>query len=178
MTVGGLQRVNIVQGEYYVSDDPNLTITTLLGSCIATCMFDPLARVGGMNHFLLPGEVNASHSQEGGRYGVHLMELLINGLLKLGASRDRLESKIFGGANTVKGLGTIGSNNAKFAKEFLAMEGIACVGGSVGGDQGRRIQFLPTIGKARQMLVTSEVAIQPIAKLKPAHEQAGELELF
>jgi chemotaxis protein CheD len=178
MTMGAMERVNIIQGEFFVSGDSQIAITTLLGSCIATCMFDPLAQVGGMNHFLLPGDSSSDQSQMGGRYGVHLMELLINGLLKLGASRDRLEAKIFGGANTVKGLGTIGTNNVKFAKEFLATERIACTGGSVGGDQGRRIQFLPTTGRARQMLVINEMTPQPIIKLKPIQEQSGELELF
>ena len=85
-----IQRINIVQGEYHVSGEENLAITTLLGSCVAACINDPVARVGGMNHFLLPGE--DSSSPMAARHGVHLMELLINGLLKLGASRGRLDA--------------------------------------------------------------------------------------
>ena len=86
-------KVNIVQGEYYMSGDPNLVITTLLGSCIAVCLYDPLAQIGGMNHFLLPGEAEAVQRQGSHRYGVHLMELLINSMLKAGASRNRLAGK-------------------------------------------------------------------------------------
>ena len=74
-----IQRINIVQGEYHVSGNASLAITTLLGSCVAACINDPHARVGGMNHFLLPGE-DASSPLEA-RQGVLLMEFLINGLL-------------------------------------------------------------------------------------------------
>jgi chemotaxis protein CheD len=86
-----VRRVHIIQGEYKVLSDPDAVLSTILGSCVAACLRDPIAGVGGMNHFLLPG--NASSPSSGGdatRYGVHLMELLINGLLKQGARRDRL----------------------------------------------------------------------------------------
>ena len=102
--MNGEQRVNIVQGEFFVSDDPNVVISTLLGSCVAACLHDPLAGIGGMNHFLLPGQLDHDGNGAAERLGVHLMELLVNGLLKLGAGRDRLQAKIFGGAKTVKGL--------------------------------------------------------------------------
>ncbi len=168
-------RVSIIQGECHVSGSAEVVISTLLGSCIAACMYDPLAKVGGMNHFLLPGE---SGSGQGGRYGVHLMELLINGLLKLGASRDRLQAKIFGGANIIKGLGNIGTSNAIFAREFLDRERISFTGGSVGGGQGRRVQFWPATGKALQMLVANEeVAI--VEAVKPVvADTSGDLDLF
>src|SRR4051812_24075597 len=100
------RRINIVQGEYKVSGDPGVVITTLLGSCVAACIRDPVAGVGGMNHFLLPGsEVGASKVSES--MGVHLMELLLNGLMREGAQRDRLEAKLFGGARMMSGLSDI-----------------------------------------------------------------------
>jgi chemotaxis protein CheD len=171
-------RINIIQGEYQVSDDSEAVIATLVGSCVAACMYDPVLRVGGMNHFLLPGEAGGANSAQAERMGVHLMELLVNGLLKLGASRQNLQAKLFGGANTVRGLGSIGSNNAKFAKEFLARERIACVGGSLGGERGRRVQFWPSTGKAMQMLVAgAEVAALEVAK-PVASQSSGDLELF
>ena len=167
-------RINIVQGDYKVSNDANVVIATLLGSCVAACIYDPIMRVGGMNHFLLPGE----SGDNANRYGVHLMELLVNGLLKLGGSRQNLQAKLFGGANTMRGLGSIGTSNAKFAREFLEREGIACVGGSLGGDRGRRIQFWPTTGKAMQMMVVgAEVAAVEAAK-PVAVLPTGDLELF
>jgi chemotaxis protein CheD len=170
-----IQRINIVQGEYHVSGQENLAITTLLGSCVAACINDPVARVGGMNHFLLPGE--DSSSPMAARHGVHLMELLINGLLKLGAARGRLEAKLFGGARTMNGLGDYGGANARFAQEFLRREGIAISGGSLGGETGRRIQFWPTTGRVRQKLVRSTdepLRLPPLA----LPSSSGELELF
>ena len=169
-----IHRINIVQGEFHVSGDHSLAITTLLGSCVAACLHDPVARVGGMNHFLLPGEEATSPLMA--RHGVHLMELLINGLLKMGAARQRLEAKLFGGARTMNVLGDYGAANAKFAQEFLRREGIAITGGSLGGEAGRRIQFWPVTGRVRQKLVrgVDEPARAPIST-PPA---GGELELF
>ena len=170
-----MQRINIVQGEYHVSAAPDIAITTLLGSCVAACITDPVARVGGMNHFLLPGKDLSSPLTA--RHGVHLMELLINGLLKLGASRQRLEAKLFGGARIMNVSGAFGAANARFAQEFLRREGIAITGGSLGGETGRRIQFWPATGRARQMLVRAvEEPQRPRAFDLPKH--AGELELF
>jgi chemotaxis protein CheD len=170
---GSHPRINIVQGEYHVSGDRALSITTLLGSCVAACIHDPAAAVGGMNHFLLPGDEAASPLVA--RHGVHLMELLINGLLKKGASRHRLEAKLFGGARTMQGLGEIGITNARFAQEFLKREGIAVTGGSLGGETGRRIQFWPASGRVMQKLVRA-VEEKPLAN--PVLPTAGDLELF
>lgn len=170
-----LQRINIVQGEYHVSSTPDLSITTLLGSCVAACINDPVAGVGGMNHFLLPGEDTSS--PQVARQGVHLMELLINGLLKQGASRTRLEAKLFGGARTMSGLGDYGTANAKFAQDFLKREGIPIVGGSLGGETGRRIQFWPATGRVRQRLVRASEEPPRFGNIGlPA--SGGELELF
>ena len=166
-------RINIVQGEYHVSGDKVLAISTLLGSCVAACINDPIAEVGGMNHFLLPGDTAASPLFS--RHGVHLMELLINGLLKKGAARHRLEAKLFGGARTMLGLGDIGATNAKFAQDFLRREGIAITGGSLGGETGRRIQFWPASGRAMQKFVRA-VEEKPVAV--PVLPPTGDLELF
>src|ERR1044071_2921722 len=126
MTVeAAARRVHIIQGEWKVLNDPNAVLTTILGSCVAACLRDPVAGVGGMNHFLLPGSVDAmAQGGDMSRYGVHLMELLINGLLKQGARRDRLEAKIFGGAKTIASFSNVGQQNAEFATRFLRDEGI------------------------------------------------------
>jgi chemotaxis protein CheD len=173
-------RVHIIQGEYFVTADRNVMITTLLGSCIAACIRDPLAGVGGMNHFLLPGDLNRNKNEEAERMGVHLMEMLVNGLLKAGARRERLEAKLFGGARTVRAHTDIGKNNAEFAQRFLKAEGISFVGGSTGGEQGRRIQYWPVSGRARQIFLTGATEIEQPIKLPAASvaSNAGELELF
>lgn len=172
-------RVHVIQGQFYVTDDPHVVLSTLLGSCVAACIRDPIACVGGMNHFLLPGPEAVQRSQEAERYGVHLMELLVNGLLQMGARRDRLEAKLFGGARTVEGLSDIGARNASFAETFLETENIKYLGGSLGGDNGRRVQFWPVSGRARQAMIAAGIAVQPIAPsipLKPSG--SGDAEFF
>jgi len=180
------QRIHIIQGEYHVTDDPSAMVTTLLGSCVAACLRDPIAGVGGMNHFLLPGqEADQESGQEGGsqrkeaeRFGVHLMELLVNGLLRSGARRDRLEAKLFGGARTMEGLADIGALNAGFAERFLRNEGIRLIGGSLRGDHGRRIQFWPVSGRARQVFLMPNQVPPPQITSAPRPSTVGAVEFF
>lgn len=180
----GERRINIVQGQHYVDDDPSTVLTTILGSCIAACIWDPVTGIGGMNHFLLPGDALANNQtprNESQRYGVHLMELLINDLLRRNAQKSRLRAKLFGGACMIKGLTDIGALNANFAENFLKAEGIELLGGSLRGNHGRRIQFWPVSGRARQALLAEETAsilrdeaTRPLASLSGA----GSVELF
>lgn len=160
----GTRRVHVIQGEYKVVHDPNVVLTTILGSCVAACMRDPITGVGGMNHFLLPGSAESMASGgDATRYGVHLMELLINGLLKQGARRDRLEAKIFGGAKTIARFSNVGEQNANFARQFLMDEGIRLVGESTGGEHGRKLEFWPSTGRARQYALTGAEAQRTVA---------------
>jgi chemotaxis protein CheD len=173
------RRVHVIQGEYCVTEDPSVMLTTILGSCVAACMRDPQAQVGGMNHFLLPGTDDRSQNREAESYGVHLMELLVNDLLRHGARRERLEAKLFGGSATMQGLTDVGALNGRFAERFLRHEGITYVGGSLGGDRGRRIQFWPTSGRARQVaLRKNEEFSSPATLVLPKTSGTGEVELF
>ncbi|MBP2235661.1 chemotaxis protein CheD [Sinorhizobium kostiense] len=177
------RRVHVIQGEFKVVSDPDIVLSTILGSCVAACMRDPVAGVGGMNHFLLPG--SAASVAAGGdatRYGVHLMELLINGLLKQGARRDRLEAKIFGGARTIARFSNVGEQNAAFARQFLMDEGIRIVGESTGGEHGRKLEYWPVTGRARQYALTgveAQRAIQLDQRPAPAPKPAeSSIEFF
>ncbi|UMA66568.1 chemotaxis protein CheD [Roseivivax marinus] len=165
----------VVQGEYDVSDDPCIVLTTLLGSCIATCLFDPVTRVGGMNHFLLAAGEGESARNE--RYGSYAMEVLINGLLKLGARKSRLEAKVFGGAMMAGRMGRIGEENCAFALSYFATEKIPIAGSSLGGTQARRIRYVPTTGQAQMLLVREHVPPTP-APARPARPNQGEVDLF
>jgi chemotaxis protein CheD len=179
MDEAGERRVHVIQGEYCVTENPTVMLTTILGSCVAACMRDPEAQVGGMNHFLLPGVDNRSQSREAESYGVHLMELLVNDLLRHGARRDRLQAKLFGGSATVRGLCDVGALNSRFAVHFLHHEGITHVGGSLGGDRGRRIQFWPTSGRARATALRKDEAFAaPSANAPLRAWGGGEVELF
>lgn len=169
--------INVIQGDYVISEDPAAVLTTVLGSCIAVCMSDPTRGIGGMNHFLLPsrdGELGANV-----RYGAYAMELLINGLLKQGAERGRLQAKMFGGASMIGNLRDIGGSNAAFARRFLSDEGIPCLAESVGGHSARRIRFWPTSGRVRQLLVSADVEPLPVEKPAPIPRPASnEITLF
>jgi chemotaxis protein CheD len=172
------RRLNLIQGEAKWGVGEDLVLTTLLGSCVAACIRDPVAGVGGMNHFLLPGGGDAGQSSRSESYGLYLMELLINGLLKKGARKERMEAKLFGGARTLEGLTDIGSKNAKFAKTFLSDEGISFLGGDLGGEKGRRIEYWPHTGRARQIFIEKSAGLPPPPPMRARQESVGDLELF
>lgn len=171
------QRIFLVQGEFRVSNQEGLVLTTTLGSCVASCLYDPYARVGGINHFLLPhGE--AFEGPDAIRYGAHAMELLINGMLHAGARKSQLVAKLFGGARLSDHLPDVGGANADFAEHFLRHEGIAYLGGSMRGRFARRIEFWPQSGRVRQREIPSaDRDVLRAERLAPAPE-AGSIEFF
>jgi chemotaxis protein CheD len=176
-----MKRVPIVQGEHKVVGEPHVMISTVLGSCVAVCLHDGVARVGGMNHFLLaeptPGGFTSPADMQ--RYGIHAMELLINEMMRHGASRERLRAHLYGGANVVAGLGDIGAKNAAFARDFIRMEGIGIGHCDLGGRHARKVEFLPYEGKARSMAVAEPPPlVAPVARRKRELAPAGEIELF
>ena len=153
----------IVQGTFGISDRPEVYLMTILGSCVAVCLHDPQRRIGGLNHFLLPGTNSGDFTNM--KYGVNAMELLINSLMKQGASRARMVAKVFGGARMTPGLTDIGRTNADFALGFLEDEGIPILAQSTGGTSARKIRFFPADGRVQQRLVNPEASgMQP----KPA----------
>lgn len=142
----------ILPGEYFVTRSDE-AITTVLGSCIAACIRDPVTRIGGMNHFMLPEDGSIGKSSwidgPGGlatRYGSYAMESLINELMKLGARRDRLEVKLFGGGRILSSMTDVGQRNIAFAREFLKVEGFKIVAEDVGDVYPRRVIYFPATG--------------------------------
>jgi chemotaxis protein CheD len=146
-----VERVNIAPGECFVSREP-VIISTLLGSCVSACLYDPIQRVIGMNHFLLAGRRSPIQTQmvesEAGRYGIHAMKLLINGMEKQGAERRNLRAKLFGGGDVLQyyqpgrdNSGYVGEVNNRFAVAFLHNEQIPVVASDLGRDYGRTIHF-------------------------------------
>jgi len=178
----GCWHTQIMQGEAYVTDDANEVLTTILGSCVAACIRDPVLHLGGMNHFLLPEGDN----RDGGgmRYGVYAMEKLINGILSRGGVRERLQAKLFGGANVMASLSEVGTRNAEFAERFLQNEGIAIVGGDLRGTAPRRIQYWPSSGRARQLAIVTDAGKLVQEELREARaeqresEKENDVELF
>lgn len=141
--------VKLLPGEFYVTAE-GLLLVTVLGSCIAACVRDTVSGIGGMNHFMLP-DAGAGEGVTGSpaRYGTFAMELLINSLLKLGARRNHLEAKVFGGGAVMRELASsqVGERNAQFALEYLQAEGIKVVGRDVLGALPRKVYFFPESGR-------------------------------
>ena len=173
--------VKILPGEYFVYHEDLLILTTL-GSCIAACLWDRHAQVGGMNHFMLP-----EGQGDSGRYGSFAMELLINEMMKRGASKSRMEAKIFGGGAVIAGMNTInvGERNTNFVIDFLKLERIPIVSKDVMDVYPRKVCFLPKSGKAmvKRLAPTNTDAL--VQQDKAAAQQAqpvastgGSIDLF
>lgn len=147
--------VKIQPGEIYTTSDQEL-IATGLGSCISACLWDDIAGVGGMNHFMLPfcdaDDIEhwspAQWRTKAARYGNYAMELLINTLLKKGAIKTRLQVKLFGGAMVMGSQATVGEKNIEFIRSYIASEGLILVGEDLGGVLPRKLIFDPLSGKA------------------------------
>ena len=168
------QNIHITQGEHAICSDPDLVISTLLGSCVACCLWDPVAQVGGMNHMLLAQGQGGRDAQRT-LSGINAMELLVNDLVKRGADRRRLRAKAFGGARMISGLSDIGAQNAQFTQSYLAQEGIPLITQSLGGQLARNIRFWPGTGRAMQKMTDTHVRDADVGAATPA---GNGLELF
>ena len=133
----------------FAKKEPHI-IGTILGSCVSVCLWDPVLKIGGMNHFLLPvwnGEGLATP-----KYGNIAIEKLIEKMESLGSKRRKLQAKIFGGASVIKGMSStfnVGKRNVVLAEELLGKLGIPIVAQHVEGNVGRRINFQTNTGKVQ-----------------------------
>jgi chemotaxis protein CheD len=181
----GLFIIKIFAGDFYVSRRSGEMLSTILGSCISACIRDPQLRIGGMNHFLLPGDEHTIVDEgAAARYGLFAMESLINGILKAGGDKTRLEVKIFGGGNVTNNSARIGSKNAAFVRKFLTDEGFRIAAQDVEGELPRRIHYFPDTGKVMMrklrraddlVVVEEEKAYQQKIAIKPTE---GDVDLF
>jgi len=145
-----MQRITLHPGEHFASNR-HCVISTLLGSCVSACLYDPQNGIVGMNHFLLANRRYAKDIPlcltEAGKYGVHAMELVINGMMNLGASHKNLHAKVFGGGSVLRSPDNsdnffcVGEVNCRFILQFLQNEGIPLVASDLGGNTGRTIRF-------------------------------------
>lgn len=158
------QAVKVLPNEYYVTDE-DIMISTVLGSCVAACIHDPVTGVGGMNHFMLPEGDMQSPASATMRYGAFAMEVLINELLKAGAVRDRLEAKVFGGGAVLSAMQqmNIGERNGQFVLNYLRTEGIPVKAQDLGDVHARRINYFPRDGRVM------------VRKMAPHHQRAEEI---
>lgn len=180
-------------GEYYFSNE-DVLMYTVLGSCISVCLHDAKNNVGGMNHFMLSGFSNLTQGfhtpdAQNTRYGMAAMEMIINGMMKLGGDRKNFRAKVFGGSNMIKlatGVSGIADGNIEFAKWFLTSERIPVDSVDVGGDRARKVYFNPFDGKAFLKHIeptltdlSAEIAYEKkTLSQRPDKEDAGDIELF
>jgi chemotaxis protein CheD len=180
--------VKLLPGQYHASRGPG-SITTVLGSCVSTCLWDPVQRIGGMNHFMLPGDQASAASPSGvsGRLGVYAMELLINEMLRLGADRRRLVAKVFGGARVLQAFETldVGAMNSSFVLEFLREEAITVQAQDLLGVSPRKLHFFPDTGKVqmRKLLLHAHDVVESQERayrdrLLGQKDASGEVEMF
>ncbi|MBC8199650.1 MAG: chemotaxis protein CheD [Desulfobacteraceae bacterium] len=178
-------------GEYFVSKNGEI-LYAVLGSCISVCLYDIEKKIGGMNHYLLPGMIHPDEilTSEVGRYGMYAMELLIGELIKHGARRENLAAKIFGGGNVLKfrrGDGDVTGSNIRFAKKFLELEGMPVKSEDLGGYSGRTIFFFTDTAKVllkrfdaekNQKILANERAYKSLVFHKRVAEPSDSVVLF
>jgi len=173
--------VNVHAGDCFITNKEDEIAATVLGSCISACIRDPIMKVGGMNHFLLPGTTT---EQDTMRFGAFAMEQLINEVLKRGGRRERLEIKLFGGGNVIQQATEIGTKNIAFARSYLKDEELRVIGEDVGGTWPRKVRYQPFTGRAWVMKLRRD---EDYANVRKAEEQythkavqkdSGAVELF
>lgn len=178
--------VKILPGEYYVTGR-NMVLVTTLGSCVAACIRDRTSGIGGMNHFMLPGDTDGGGLvSSSSRYGAYAMEMMINELLKMGAKRSNLEAKVFGGGSVLRGfkVGNVGERNVDFTLAYLNTENIDLVAQDVLDNYPRKVYFFPNSGRVlvkKLRVVHNNTIVEREqlygTRLKSADVQ-GDVELF
>ena len=178
--------VKVFPGDHYVTAIADEMLVTILGSCVTACIRDPLAAVGGMNHFMLPESTGAGWDTASAsmRYGNVAMERLINDILARGGARQRLEIKVFGGGNVMNGTTNIGHRNAEFVEQYLAAENLPIAAHHLRGNLPRRVHYFPVTGKVmllelhrteQEAVVREEVSYKSKILIEPV---GGSVELF
>lgn len=184
----GKLRAVIHAGEWYASREPT-AVYTLLGSCVAVCLFDPVSQIGGMNHILLPGKPDFVHYDDSTRYGINAMDVLVARLIALGANRLQLKAKAFGGGHVLAtvdhGRGT-GQQNIEFVHTWLATEKIPIVAEDMGGCDTRRIWFHTDTGEvflkrsqmAQAAVIANRQEAQALERIRREVGKPGDITLF
>jgi chemotaxis protein CheD len=178
--------VKMFPGEFYVTKKSDEVLVTVLGSCVSACIRDPIAGIGGMNHFMLPHHESGHWGvdSKSARFGNFAMEKLINELIKSGCSRERMEVKVFGGGNVTDTTNAVGSDNAEFVLRYLDAEGLRCAAQDLGGSLPRRIHYYPATGRVvRKLLGTSDTYAvsreeSDYSNRLLAQKSSGEIQLF
>ena len=180
-----VNQVSIGIGEYFASGE-DVVVHTVLGSCVAVCLFDPDKKIGGMNHILMPANPDVNKYDASARYGINAMELLINAIMRLGGNRKKMVAKTFGGANLLMAVSeknAVGARNVEFVINFLKAEKIKILSRDFGGHDSRKIffhiatgdVFLKRIPSMKSVLAAEETKLNRIQK---QFDEPGDVTLF
>ena len=181
----GVPVAKLLPGDYYVTRH-NEAIFTVLGSCVSACVRERKLGIGGMNHFMLPSHNSGEWGgdMQSTRFGNFAMEKLVNELIKAGCTRERMEIKVFGGANVTESSNAVGSDNSAFVMRYLEAEGLRCAAQDLGGTLPRRINYYPATGRVvRRLLGMNERGMvhreeHDYSRRLQKQQPAGEIELF
>jgi len=173
----------VLPGDFYVTEHDEV-ITTVLGSCVSTCIRDSVSGIAGLNHFMLPGEGGRIAPSDALRYGCYAVERLVNEIVKYGARREDLEVKVFGGGRVIKGMSDVGERNLAFVTEYFSTEGLPILAQDTGGPWARRVRYYAQSGRvlvqrlstqAVRDVVDSEAELGRRLSLTPPR---GQVDLF
>jgi chemotaxis protein CheD len=181
----GYETVKILPGEYYATDR-DIALATVLGSCVGACIRDRVSGIGGMNHFMLPQDDNHNPLSRSARYGAFAMEVLINQLLRMGAHRESLEAKVFGGGAVIPEFTTIkvGQSNATFVTDYLKKEQIHVSAEDLMGTEPRKVYYFPRSGRVMVRMIkrlhntTIRSRETTYTQLLNTLPQGGDIEIF
>ena len=168
------KEIRIHIGDFYTSKE-DIVISTILGSCVAVCLYDVHSRIAGMNHIILPGKTNSAVMDQQTRYSINAMEILINAMMKKGADRHGLKAKIFGGASVLPEIdnkNAVGSQISDFVVRFLEMEGIPILARDIGGERPRKVFFFTGTGNV------SVKKIAPTKIFQLIHEESRKKQII
>lgn len=154
--MGDIGNYYLHPGNLFAHSEPHI-VSTILGSCVAVCLFDPVLQIGGINHYLLP-----FWNKEGlptPKYGNVAIQRLVEKMIALGSNKKHLEAKIFGGAsqfeNSNSTMLNVGQRNIQIAIDLLNKENIRILGKDVGNSQGRRVLYMTNLGKVKVRMIQS-----------------------
>ena len=163
----------IFPGEFYATCRAEL-ITTLLGSCISVVLLDPVNKVGGMNHFMMPGDSSCKtvFMSKEGKYGIFAMELLIDEMVNMGGCEKYFQAKVFGGGSVLPSYSdyteSVPSNNIRFVMQYLSDENIPVVSSDIGGFEGRKVYFLTE----KKAVFIKKIYTPAVREIKAAEEKS------
>jgi chemotaxis protein CheD len=162
---------DLFAGEYYVTKDQSIMLSTLLGSCVSVCLMEREAGLVGMNHYMLPwkNDVSSQVVVWDGRYGFFAMDYIYNKMIQQGANPAKIEAKIFGGARIMeKSTSQVSDQNIRFARAYLEMQRIPVTQEHIGGIAGRRIFVFPDTFEVQVRVVEKYETKDPAAMGRPA----------